>query len=1151
MENNISDDMKNAEYELMEQNYRDYFSDERSRTFDEIAEYNFNKEEFEKNYGVPYIDFAKRNIDEDYNGKTIRGISTTKDVAYSVAGYLIDLYQELGEIGFDVGYGIAGMVDKGQFTEASDEEKRDTWVNPDKFYTPQTSAGEFTGTVAKVAGAAIPAAGAVKMLKAGSAATGLTSAVKSSKVISNVADKFSKTKIGAAFIKGFEPVLKGMLADGMAFYKDKENVSTFLAENIDNELCKKAFGWLSIKGDDSDAEVAFKQALEGALIGAVVKPIFKAFKYIKDGVKSKEVVENAITTLDTVVKEGKAKTGVVNTDAVDEITGELFGDRYIPREKVAISYADEAKIVRDKLIQEGVDPSTLSNEQVKEMVKANPSVWERTVVAEDNLNKTVTNARNVTKSLQDSLDAGDITREEFISASARALTDSMNAFNVTIDAVSEGATAGGFLSKSESYKGIKKFIDTLKTHPDKILTEKFFRMLADTSDDKQFLSALSVLNKTGKKIKDGVAFANNVLRNLANIQQNILLDSPDVGGKNVLSSISMIAIDSFDKIPASAVGYVRNAARHIMGMGKDYDVHGIQEVAYNLQSMREVAKDAFYDFLDRLSGRKSKPGVLEKFKSNIHGESAYLQKQTGYDDEGLWAITKTMNKYSMKTVNDTIDNFTGLSMQRSRIKADADSYVARIKETKNLTDEQAKILRKQRIEEIMDLNPDTKVDVKEIKELNAEAVDILSKQKSFDESLEHAKAMTLRGGQGTFTKTLTKVLNAFPLSRFWAPFVSTISTFAVDRMAADRTIVGALSPRVWKNFMKGGKERDAIIGRQIVGNTLLWNLAEMPQDVITGDWSNDPKIRNLQKARGFQPYSVRIGDKYYSYKEWALAPILASGVDIRDAIESGKVRSDDDDLLNYIRFTGQSIGSYLINETAAATVRDFFDAVENQNPLMLEKMSDSVENVIASFVPRVGSFYSQADDEGYTTAQIRDSLWQKVKVKLGKDTEPELDFLGNPMIASEVNWGLATKKINKGELIERLWDLKAGFNPPKRTESYDGFDIEFSKDNIRTILKEMKNIGIEDLLTSKLDSDSFSNIDNLTTYNDEGKRKLKIDELNEVYNDVKYLAIKNLIDNDPEFDTLYKEAIFRKGEREGRTPDYTESLANRLVPTLR
>ena len=46
------EDIKKAEYELMDQNYRDYFSDERSRTFDEIAEYNFNKEEFESKYGA-------------------------------------------------------------------------------------------------------------------------------------------------------------------------------------------------------------------------------------------------------------------------------------------------------------------------------------------------------------------------------------------------------------------------------------------------------------------------------------------------------------------------------------------------------------------------------------------------------------------------------------------------------------------------------------------------------------------------------------------------------------------------------------------------------------------------------------------------------------------------------------------------------------------------------------------------------------------------------------------------------------------------------------------------------------------------------------------------------------------------------------------
>ena len=55
----------------------------------------------------------------------------------------------MGEIGYNVGYGVAGLVEEGKWATSSEEEKKETWINPEKAYESKTGVGAIAGAIAK------------------------------------------------------------------------------------------------------------------------------------------------------------------------------------------------------------------------------------------------------------------------------------------------------------------------------------------------------------------------------------------------------------------------------------------------------------------------------------------------------------------------------------------------------------------------------------------------------------------------------------------------------------------------------------------------------------------------------------------------------------------------------------------------------------------------------------------------------------------------------------------------------------------------------------------------------------------------------------------------------------------------------------------
>lgn len=121
-------------------------------------------------------------------------------------------------------------------------------------------------------------------------------------------------------------------------------------------------------------------------------------------------------------------------------------------------------------------------------------------------------------------------------------------------------------------------------------------------------------------------------------------------------------------------------------------------------------------------------------------------------------------------------------------------------------------------------------------------------------------------GEGTFAKSLYDMANNHAGAKFVLPFVRTPMNIFRD-FTAHFPGMAQLFSHDYKVMMKGTAEDAARAQGQLAlgGLTLFIGSSLAYNGHITGSPPEDPILRMMLEATGWQPYSIKIGDKYYSY----------------------------------------------------------------------------------------------------------------------------------------------------------------------------------------------------------------------------------------------------------------------------------------------
>lgn len=149
---------------------------------------------------------------------------------------------------------------------------------------------------------------------------------------------------------------------------------------------------------------------------------------------------------------------------------------------------------------------------------------------------------------------------------------------------------------------------------------------------------------------------------------------------------------------------------------------------------------------------------------------------------------------------------------------------------------------------------------KRISELMAAPTDAM-----LEGSIENGLYLTFQTKLGPAAQDISNFANRHILAKVFLPFVRTptnLLKFATERSPAAPLL------REWRDdFRAGGARRDLAIAKAAIGTGFGMAIYEAAADGrITGSAPTDPKKSRLLYADGWKPYSIKIGDTYYSYR---------------------------------------------------------------------------------------------------------------------------------------------------------------------------------------------------------------------------------------------------------------------------------------------
>lgn len=260
-----------------------------------------------------------------------------------------------------------------------------------------------------------------------------------------------------------------------------------------------------------------------------------------------------------------------------------------------------------------------------------------------------------------------------------------------------------------------------------------------------------------------------------------------------------------------------------------------------------------------------------------------------------------------------------------------------------------------------------------------------------ERSMDYARYLTFQRKLGDFGSTISRLTQKAPALKLFLPFVRTPTNLL--KFASERSPAAPLLPEWRADFLAGGARRDLAISRALLGTGMgmvIYDLAL--QGKITGSAPTDKSKARLMNADGFQPYSVRIGDKWYSYKRLdPFSTTLGVAADLALLTDgmSERQREDKATLL------AASITGNLANKTWLSGISDLVGTIEDP-----ERNADRMMQRLAGSLA-VSAGTAQVARIMDPTARKTDTMADAVRARipgLSTGLMPKRDVWGNEVV---------------------------------------------------------------------------------------------------------------------------------------------------------
>jgi hypothetical protein len=214
--------------------------------------------------------------------------------------------------------------------------------------------------------------------------------------------------------------------------------------------------------------------------------------------------------------------------------------------------------------------------------------------------------------------------------------------------------------------------------------------------------------------------------------------------------------------------------------------------------------------------------------------------------------------------------------------------------------------------------------------------------------LQYARdaTFTTEMAEGSWGKSFQNLAADHPMFRVVMPFIRT--PFNVFNYSWKRTpILNRFNAEVKLDLAAGG-ERAALAQSRVEMGYAIWGTGALlaSAGLITGRGPGDPDLkRQMMDTQGWQPYSIRIGDRWVSYKKGD--PVFTALGLVADLVTiSGEMAEKDQQM--YFSAAIAAITSNLTNRFFMQGAAEFMDAISSGDEKAINKFG---VNLASSFLP--------------------------------------------------------------------------------------------------------------------------------------------------------------------------------------------------------
>ena len=306
-------------------------------------------------------------------------------------------------------------------------------------------------------------------------------------------------------------------------------------------------------------------------------------------------------------------------------------------------------------------------------------------------------------------------------------------------------------------------------------------------------------------------------------------------------------------------------------------------------------------------------------------------------------------------------------------------------------------------------------------------------------SLEEARA-------STFTKPLTgvgvdinNIIKKVPGARLLAPFVRT--NLNLLEFAGERTPgLNLFFSKVRADLAAGGARRDMALAKASFGGMMITGAIGLAsQGLITGGGPANVKARKILEQAGWQPYSIRVGDEFFSYDRLdpfgSLIGLAADFADIGGHLSDGDL--DDVGLV-----LGALIGNFLTPEFLTESMGSFLDVMENPEKAGKNFLSSKAATAVP-FSSLLRTIRKEIDPVKRVTRADPSSIFElgseiinKFKNTIpgwSKDLPPQRNIFGEiihyaPGFGPDIASPIATRELDKSPAWQEI--IRLGISGP-------------------------------------------------------------------------------------------------------------------------